>query len=940
MTDLVSVASNAVASYQRALGTVSNNIANVATEGYSRQEVVLQSNPTAKVGNVYLGTGVMIDRVKRQYDTFAELNLRNSNSDLASQEPMVTYANRVIDIMGSDSMGLSSALDKFFNTAQELSADPASTVKRTSFIRDAQGLGARFGQLSTQLDLVQSETNEAINGYVNQVNTLASQIAQVNQQMTKQQTADTQPPDLLDQRDLLLKSLSSFAHINTHFNQNGSVDISLGPSFTREVLVQATTATKIGVQIDEKDSEKISLILDPYGKPQPLTSISSGKISGMLAFREQILGTSRNSLNLLATQLVKEVNTLHQGGIDAYGIPGQDLFRINNATPNPAANIQTVFDDPLRVAVASQFRIIEAPENVSGIDAHLSFKEPAKTGPLELQNLVANNGTPEVSTPIRISGSSNIGAVATIPNGLSNVALFLSGADPGQQLQVFTRDGRHIAGTALSEGAQASLLSSPDNGFVKNASYSAAYLNSLNNVSDPAYSQYKDLQVFYGARAEPGQELQWDMTEADPTAHVAQSPTPVAASIKGHRIPTGQTSLDGGLFKINGTTLEQAVYPANGVTLQASDFAAWINNAAIPGVTSTASNKVFVPSSQVKLNSPLFLNGIQISPLSGAFPKDVNSLVNLINQRSSSTHIVADLSDSGNITLTNAPSYEGNDINVGNGSATTNALGLKAQTYTGNLLITSPLVDGVGSPIELTFAQNSGAPVDLDKLGISTGVYIKSSNKDFGEDLLVFATGKGSAALSATYSGSPVSAKQSLRNQVLSLKFDATDPTTGNASHFTITDKSTGTILASREFDASILDPGIEYLGLSISFSNPPVEGDMFEINGNQDGTANNENMLLIAGLNTSAITSNGKTLNAAYIDQVNDMGNIARQATIAKEALTVVHDQAVASRDQVSGVSLDNEAADLIRYQQAYQAAAKILQISSQLFDSVLQVR
>jgi flagellar hook-associated protein FlgK len=179
-----------------------------------------------------------------------------------------------------------------------------------------------------------------------------------------------------------------------------------------------------------------------------------------------------------------------------------------------------------------------------------------------------------------------------------------------------------------------------------------------------------------------------------------------------------------------------------------------------------------------------------------------------------------------------------------------------------------------------------------------------------------------------------------LRNQNLILKFDATDPTTKNASHFTITDKSTGTVVASRDFDASILDPGIEYLGLAVSFSNPPVEGDTFEINGNQDGTANNENILRIAGLDTQTVTPSGKTLSAAYIDQVNDMGNIARQATIAKEALTVVYDQALASRDQVSGVSLDDEAADLIRYQQAYQAAAKILQISSQLFDSVLQVR
>jgi flagellar hook-associated protein 1 len=65
----------------------------------------------------------------------------------------------------------------------------------------------------------------------------------------------------------------------------------------------------------------------------------------------------------------------------------------------------------------------------------------------------------------------------------------------------------------------------------------------------------------------------------------------------------------------------------------------------------------------------------------------------------------------------------------------------------------------------------------------------------------------------------------------------------------------------------------------------------------------------------------------------------VARQATISQNALTVVHNQAVSSRDQVSGVSLDKEAADLIRYQQAYQASAKVMQMASQLFDTVLHV-
>ena len=83
-----------------------------------------------------------------------------------------------------------------------------------------------------------------------------------------------------------------------------------------------------------------------------------------------------------------------------------------------------------------------------------------------------------------------------------------------------------------------------------------------------------------------------------------------------------------------------------------------------------------------------------------------------------------------------------------------------------------------------------------------------------------------------------------------------------------------------------------------------------------------------------------GKSLANTYIDQINNVGNLAQQATITQQALTVVHDQSVAARDKVSGVNLDEEAAALIPYQQAYQASAKALQISGTLFDSIVQIR
>ena len=80
-------------------------------------------------------------------------------------------------------------------------------------------------------------------------------------------------------------------------------------------------------------------------------------------------------------------------------------------------------------------------------------------------------------------------------------------------------------------------------------------------------------------------------------------------------------------------------------------------------------------------------------------------------------------------------------------------------------------------------------------------------------------------------------------------------------------------------------------------------------------------------------------TLSDNYIGQVNSVGNVSQQATITKQALTVVNDQAIAARDAVSGVNLDTEAASLIKYQQAYQAAAKAMQIAGQLFDTIVQM-
>ena len=919
MSDMAGIAGNAVTVYQQALTTVSNNIANVATDGYSRQDVALQALPVTQTGQIFLGSGVAVDRIQRQYNEFVDSNLRNSNSDLASQEPMVNYANRVVDVMGGQTMGLNTALDQFFSSARTMSSDPSSSVLRSSFVRDAQGVAERFGQLSAQLSLVEEETQQSLDSAVTQINALTKQIAQVNSQLTKQQSEAAQPPDLLDQRDLLLRKLSTFVHVNTRFTANGTVSVSLGASMSQDVVVSGNSSLDIAASYDSKNSNKVSLTLDPYGKSTSLNSISSGTVAGLLSFREQVLGTAQGTLDNLAKTFANEVNTVHQQGIDGYGNPGLELFSFDPTAANAASGLRVAIEDPMRVSAAAQFRVIEGANNTSGTNASIKFDETPPIGPAALQSVLVNNAHSSAARLVRVDASLPVAAVASIPNGMSDVSVYLDSLESGQQLQIMTRDGRQIIGQSMaSDTTLIGQMITTDNGFAEGASYSATYLN----VSGA--SGYKDMSVFYGAQAQVQQQPIYN--SKDQISGTKAFP----ALLEGARMQGSTTGLAATSLTLNGTALGALADPAAGSTLQAGAVATWINaQSATTYVTATATNALVLTDSQVKYGMPLWINGVSVDSTTAT---SLSGLATAINNASAS-NVSARIDSQGQLRISNTT---GDDITIAgssvSGSSVQNALGLTAGTFRGQVSLTQALTNSSGvaitRPIQLGFGS-TGTPADLAKLGFRTGAFISGAAK---EDLLVFVTGAGSATVSASYSGKPIDAKQSLRAQPMKVEFTS-------ATAYKITDTTTNTIVAERTLDPTQLNPGIRYQGIALSFTSPPASGDVFTLDGNEDGVGNNDNMLALAALEKKPLVGI-KTLSNAYIDQVNELGNIARQATIAKSALTVVHEQAVKSRDELAGVSLDKEAADLIRYQQAYQAAAKVLQVASQLFDSVLQVR
>jgi flagellar hook-associated protein FlgK len=288
------------------------------------------------------------------------------------------------------------------------------------------------------------------------------------------------------------------------------------------------------------------------------------------------------------------------------------------------------------------------------------------------------------------------------------------------------------------------------------------------------------------------------------------------------------------------------------------------------------------------------INGVAMDALTATGPLSANDLADWINNNSQPTGVLATVQD-GALVLERPTGNTTDDIRVGLGSL--------------------------------------GQPSDLTKIGFTPALHVRGVAPD---DLLVFVTNRsgasGEVALSAQYATIGGDVKQALRASPLAVRF-----TENNA--YEIVDVQTDTVLAERAFDPTNPNATISYRGLTLSFSSAPKKGDLFTIDGNRDGIGNNEAMLALTELEKKALMPGGLTITEAYIERVSQVGNVARQAAISQQALTVVYEQAREARDGVSGVSLDQEAAELVRFQQAYQANAKVMQVASQLFDAILQV-
>lgn len=352
MSSLINSAMSGLSAAQAALNTASNNIASYNVAGYTRQTTVLTSSNSTLTGSGYVGNGVTVTGVQREYDAFITNQLRaaqNQNSGLTTRYEQMS---KIDDVLSDTTNSLSSSLQSFFSSMQTLVSNASDPSSRQALLGKADGLVNQFKVADQYLRDQDKQVNLSIATSVDQINNYSKQIANLNQQISKLTAvgAGSSPNDLLDQRDQLVSELNKVVGVEVS-TQDGSYNVSMGNGIT---LVQGKEARQLAAVPSSADPARTTLAyVDKIaGNVEiPEKQVTTGSLGGLLSFRTQDLDQARNTLGQLALSFADSFNQQHVKGFDADGDAGERFFNIGG--PSATSNSKNSGDATLTAAVSN-----------------------------------------------------------------------------------------------------------------------------------------------------------------------------------------------------------------------------------------------------------------------------------------------------------------------------------------------------------------------------------------------------------------------------------------------------------------------------------------------------------------------------------------------------------------------------------------------------------
>jgi flagellar hook-associated protein 1 FlgK len=350
----IELGKTALVAQQMALHTTAHNIANVNTPGYSRQQTSLVTNypfnlPEANRLQMpaQMGTGVKVDFISRARDMLLERQIQQETSRQSVLDGKVKYLNQVESIINEPAdNSIGDALDAFWASWQDLSVYPDDISTRNAVISKSQQLLHLMKTKDADLEALQNQADTNYRSDVDQINDIASQIRDINIKINQSEGVDTQPNDLLDKRDKLLRDLSKLVNFSGNEMSNGLYAITING----HTLVQDEKFIPVNVVNDPLNNNFAQAVWSDDGST---VGVSSGDMQGLVEMRDVNLPVYRGALDSIAQGLINTVNPLQNAGyaLNAAAPSGLDFF-----TGTGLADIDVnaaILADPTQIAAAT-----------------------------------------------------------------------------------------------------------------------------------------------------------------------------------------------------------------------------------------------------------------------------------------------------------------------------------------------------------------------------------------------------------------------------------------------------------------------------------------------------------------------------------------------------------------------------------------------------------
>ena len=379
MPDLLSISTSALTAVDQWLSTTSHNIANVNTPGYSRQTVDLSTNASTLMGDQYVGNGVNVNGVQREYNSFLTNNVWSTTGQQGQAQTFSDMTTQVDNLLGNTTSGLSPAMNNFFTATQGVANDPTATAARQEMLSTGETLVKTFNTQASQLDNMAQQVNSQMTTQVAQINNLATTIAKYNNDIstaTARTSGNGTPNDLQDARDEAIRQLAEIVGVNVFQQSDGTANVFIGNG---QNLVTGSQVRQLAVVGNPYDPSQNEIALGPSANATSNQTVSNtaaanstpdivsgqitgGSLGGLLQFRNTVLQPAQNGLGRVAVGLTTTINQQQQQGMDLNGHLGGALFQISaprtfpNANNNSDLQVSAQITDPTQLST-SDYRL-------------------------------------------------------------------------------------------------------------------------------------------------------------------------------------------------------------------------------------------------------------------------------------------------------------------------------------------------------------------------------------------------------------------------------------------------------------------------------------------------------------------------------------------------------------------------------------------------------